>query len=948
MTIVRETYNYQANTSATTTHTVNAPSGVTAGDVLVCAIAWNGAPGTVTPGVTWTLEGHEAGASNPRVSVYSRVATGSEGSSYTFTSANSVTSGMVIARYSGVDNTTPSDATAVGSYSATAVSTFDFTGITTATNGAMVFAAVSVNSSTTTITEGSSLLTEIYEVGGKKLEADDGIQASAGDTGLQSYTFGASRACAGIVWALRPSSGGGVSVNLSTATVTANGRAITVNAPISRALNTAGITAGGQTLGVSAGDTSRVRVSWVYASLPESTNVLVNLNTAGIAAGGQVLDVVPGTKNIPLATGQTMANGQAITRDVPVNRLLDSAIINATGRIITVTPGVPPTAILLDTATLTATGRSVAVSKNVILDTAYSYTEGKTITVNAGIAPTVIPLATAGITASGQVIDQVSGAVSRALNTAGATATGRVITVSAPLPALVYVSWAEVNIPASPSKIVNLNTAAITGNGQALDVVPGAKSIILQTAAAATAGQVADIVPGAKQILTATATAQAQGRPITVNPGFAPITRNLNTAGAIATGRVITVDQGSIPPTVINLNTATISGSGQVLGVVPGARAISLGVGLATTAGQAIAVRSDTARGLATAGVVAAGQKITPMAHPVIALQTAACTALGQAIDVVPGEKSVILDTAALGATGQVIDVLPGAVVKILATAGVAASGIPVDVVPGAVTVPLTTPAVTAASGLTVSAPYPAVVWVSWAKMDLPQGQEQIVNLNTAVIQSAGQVLDVVPGGISIALASAGIAATGQTVSIDAPVSATVNLNSAVIQSAGQVLGVTAPPPGRVVSLDTAATMATSSLAIVPGAVAIPLDSGSASTGSVLAVVPGGVVIPLDSAALIGQSVLYVLVGLVVRLQTGNITAAGQDATIYSTLIKLFQYRAETNARVSGAMQSNAGISGRVESNSRVGLTGNENGRVTLTGEAGWELDTMELPLVRR
>lgn len=204
--IVRESFNSAAN-AASLTQTVNAPSGIVSGNVLVCSISFNGAPGTVTSPTDWVQVAYEAGASNPRIGLYRKIAAAGEPSTYSWTLTTSVACGMVIARYSNVDNTTPGDVTAVASFSAAAVSAFNLTGVTIQTAGAMLIACMGVNSATTVITEASTLVTEVAEVGGKRCELDDGVQASAGATGTVNYTFGASRACAGIVWALRPVSG---------------------------------------------------------------------------------------------------------------------------------------------------------------------------------------------------------------------------------------------------------------------------------------------------------------------------------------------------------------------------------------------------------------------------------------------------------------------------------------------------------------------------------------------------------------------------------------------------------------------------------------------------------------------------------------------------------------------------------------------------------------------
>ena len=203
MAIVHETFNTTANTIATTSHTVTKPTGTVAGDVLVAAIAFNGTPGTITPPTGWVSIATALGQANPKAYGWYLVAGGSEPASYTWTTTGSITSGCGISRYSGVDTTTPIDVTGVGTDGVAATSA-SLTGVTTATNNAMVIAAMGVNSSTTVITEVSAVVVERWEVGGKESEHDSDIFATAGATGTIDYTFAASRAWAGWVAALRP------------------------------------------------------------------------------------------------------------------------------------------------------------------------------------------------------------------------------------------------------------------------------------------------------------------------------------------------------------------------------------------------------------------------------------------------------------------------------------------------------------------------------------------------------------------------------------------------------------------------------------------------------------------------------------------------------------------------------------------------------------------------
>ena len=220
MAIARANSSSTANTSATTSHVVNKPAGVAAGDVVLIGISFNGTPGTLTWPSGFNASGPNTGQSNPKVYMAYKKLDGTEGSTFTITSVNSVTSGMVACAYTGVDGTTQMDATPVISDGAAATSA-TVTGITTVTANTMLVVMIGINSGTTTITENDAKVTEIVEIGGKKGEMDDGAIAGTGATGTIAYNFGASRAWGAVVMALRPSTGLSATVNQNSETDTA-------------------------------------------------------------------------------------------------------------------------------------------------------------------------------------------------------------------------------------------------------------------------------------------------------------------------------------------------------------------------------------------------------------------------------------------------------------------------------------------------------------------------------------------------------------------------------------------------------------------------------------------------------------------------------------------------------------------------------------------------------
>jgi Bacterial Ig domain len=112
---------------------VQAPAGIVSGDVLVAVIDVRGTPAITAP-AGWTLVRLDEIATTMRQGLYVRVATGSEPSSYTWGFSKSQTAVAGILGYSGVDPTSPVDASS-GLANATAVTTITAPSITTSANG---------------------------------------------------------------------------------------------------------------------------------------------------------------------------------------------------------------------------------------------------------------------------------------------------------------------------------------------------------------------------------------------------------------------------------------------------------------------------------------------------------------------------------------------------------------------------------------------------------------------------------------------------------------------------------------------------------------------------------------------------------------------------------------------------------------------------------------------
>ncbi|WP_310163321.1 Ig-like domain-containing protein [Arthrobacter sp. BE255] len=203
--IQRQGMSTLVNTTATTSHTISKPASAGAGQVCVASLALNGSTVSAAP-TGWTQFAAITSISNPHLYGYYHVMGASEPASYTWTTAGSVASGGGISCYSGVNTTTPLDTTASVAASAVAASTGSVAGVTTTTAGAMLVGAIAINSSNTTIViAGPSDMAEVYDLGGKRTELDDGLQAAAGSSGSKSWVWssGSAREWAGWLVALR-------------------------------------------------------------------------------------------------------------------------------------------------------------------------------------------------------------------------------------------------------------------------------------------------------------------------------------------------------------------------------------------------------------------------------------------------------------------------------------------------------------------------------------------------------------------------------------------------------------------------------------------------------------------------------------------------------------------------------------------------------------------------
>lgn len=213
----------QRQETATTSHSVAAPSGSASGDTVYLGIVLGLGSGGGTVDATmsapsgWTtvagpVQG-AAGAVNIRVYMFRRRLTG--GGDDTFAGSTGATSAESLAlscAYSGVDATTPEDVAASTQYEGFSTgSSYPLAGVTLATTDAWLvgFWALLTGSGTITVPGGmTQRVTDVYTGGYRTLLADEGPLAS-GATGTRAASGNADREWAGALVALRPAAGGG-------------------------------------------------------------------------------------------------------------------------------------------------------------------------------------------------------------------------------------------------------------------------------------------------------------------------------------------------------------------------------------------------------------------------------------------------------------------------------------------------------------------------------------------------------------------------------------------------------------------------------------------------------------------------------------------------------------------------------------------------------------------
>jgi len=190
------------------TITINKPSGVVSGDIMIAAISKSATSNNSTLNGWTVIDGRRQDQGQRYTTILYRIADGTEGPNFSFSKGtnNATTVGSIIA-FSGVNQTTPFDV-APGTLSTDEGTTATVNGINTVTNGtAIIFIGGAKNGGWSNWAITNPTLTEIMDFDNNdnvSVAAAWGIKASPGATGNATVTLGGDNYYAVMLLALRP------------------------------------------------------------------------------------------------------------------------------------------------------------------------------------------------------------------------------------------------------------------------------------------------------------------------------------------------------------------------------------------------------------------------------------------------------------------------------------------------------------------------------------------------------------------------------------------------------------------------------------------------------------------------------------------------------------------------------------------------------------------------
>lgn len=212
----------KGETDTASSVTVNKPTGVVDNDVMIAMVAWW--TGTLTPPAGWTqigtTESWAASSDTAKMAMYYKVAS-SEGSSYTWTNSSSPNEIYVSIRaYTGVNTSTPIDASSQTSTTTQGTSVVGNTITTTVANGMLLFFGSRMNAgaNSNAITPDGAMteLTEMFAGSGwTRAFVDEQTLGATGATGSRTATSTGSYTYGAFMVALKAAAGSNTSVTVT-------------------------------------------------------------------------------------------------------------------------------------------------------------------------------------------------------------------------------------------------------------------------------------------------------------------------------------------------------------------------------------------------------------------------------------------------------------------------------------------------------------------------------------------------------------------------------------------------------------------------------------------------------------------------------------------------------------------------------------------------------------
>lgn len=390
-----------AQTAAAGSITVNKPSGVVSGSLLIVRV------GCATSGATWSAPADAVAWTGPvaatgRGATFYKVAGGSEPASYAFSrTGGGGTLRITISRWSGHDTTTPiQDSAGTDVTSANAVSP----SVTAAVASSMLYCGlVNLGSNTTGTTQPAGMTSE-YAATTTAFRAGASLGVGSGATGTKTWTSALATSYTSSV-IINPPSSVDATVNAVAATATAAALPPTVSGGAT--VTGVAATATAQALAPSVAATQNPTVTAVPATataqaIPPTVTAAGNVTVVPATATAQAIPpTVAGQQNPTVTAPAATATAQAIPPTVTATQNVTVAAVPATATAQALAPTVdttqnPTVAAVPATATALAIPPTVAGQSNVTVNAVAATATAEALAPTVGLSVVVTaPPATA-------------------------------------------------------------------------------------------------------------------------------------------------------------------------------------------------------------------------------------------------------------------------------------------------------------------------------------------------------------------------------------------------------------------------------------------------------------------------------------------------------------------------------------------------------------------------